>query len=58
MTQVPHREARVKLAIRLSPLGLAAVDKFATDEDRTRSDMIRVLIMEAVQARRRNGGKP
>ena len=38
--------------MRLSPAGLADIDALAEAEDRTRSDMIRVLLIEAVQARR------
>lgn len=45
------------MAIRLSPDGLTEVDRLAEAEHRTRSDMIRVLLIEAVQARRRSEGK-
>lgn len=50
-------DVRVKVAIRLSPDGLTEVDRLAEAEHRTRSDMIRVLLIEAVQARRRSEGK-
>jgi metal-responsive CopG/Arc/MetJ family transcriptional regulator len=46
-------DVREKVAIRLSPDGLAEVDRLAEAEHRTRSDMIRVLLIEAVQARRK-----
>lgn len=44
---------REKVAIRLSPEGLAEVDRLAEVEHRTRSDMIRVLLIEALETRRR-----
>lgn len=48
-----HVTERQKVAVRLSPAGLAEVDEFAKAEHRTRSDMIRVLLIEAVLARRK-----
>jgi metal-responsive CopG/Arc/MetJ family transcriptional regulator len=44
---------REKVAIRLSADGLAEVDRLAEAEHRTRSDMIRVLLIEAIAARRK-----
>ena len=56
-TRSPNRGgvlmAREKVAIRLSPSDLAAIDEIAAVELRTRSDMIRVLVVEALAARRR-----
>lgn len=45
-------ERRVLVNVRLSPDGLKAIDALAEAEDRTRSDMIRILLKEAVAARR------
>jgi len=44
---------REKVAVRLSPAGLQAIDTLAEAEHRTRSDMIRVLLIEAIAARRK-----
>lgn len=44
----PPREA---VTIRLGSEGLAKVDELAAKEDRTRSDMIRILVGEALAAR-------
>lgn len=53
MTSVSQsRQPRLKVAVRLSAAGLDAVDAFAATEDRTRSDMIRVLLVEAIAARK------
>jgi len=46
-------ETREKVAVRLSPSGIAAIDKLAAAEHRTRSDMIRVLLIEAIERRRK-----
>lgn len=51
-------QPREKVAVRLSPSGVAEVDRLAESEHRTRSDMIRVLLLEAIEARRRKAGKP
>jgi metal-responsive CopG/Arc/MetJ family transcriptional regulator len=51
-------QAREKVAVRLSPNGIAEVDRLAELEHRTRSEMIRVLLIEALEARRRKDGKP
>lgn len=45
----PRRE----VTIRLSPSGLEEIDRYAAAEQRTRSDMIRVLLGEAIAARRK-----
>lgn len=42
---------REKVAVRLSADDLEAIDRLAETEHRTRSDMIRVLLIEAVAAR-------
>jgi predicted transcriptional regulator len=52
------RQPREKVAIRLSPEGLFEVDRLAEVEHRTRSDMIRVLLIEAIAARRKRGRTP
>jgi hypothetical protein len=44
---------RVPVTVRLSPDGLAEVDKLAADEERDRSSMIRLLLREALAARQR-----
>ena len=43
---------RERVAIRISPEGLAVVDRLAVKEDRSRSDTIRMLVMEALEARK------
>lgn len=51
--------ARQQVAVRLSPDGIDAIDTLAREEHRTRSDMIRVLLIEAVKARQhRRVGAP
>jgi predicted transcriptional regulator len=45
------KEPREAVTVRLSPAGLAKVDELADVEDRTRSDMIRILVGEALAAR-------
>jgi len=42
---------RVPVTVRLTPQGLAEIDRMADDEERDRSSMIRLLLREAVQAR-------
>jgi hypothetical protein len=42
---------RVPVTVRLTPTGLAEIDRMATDEERDRSSMIRLLLKEAVAAR-------
>ena len=37
----------------LAEAGLGELDRYAAAEERTRSDMIRVLLIEAISARRR-----
>lgn len=48
VAQVP---AKKLVAVRLAESGLAIVDEFARQEKLTRSDMIRILLGEAVRAR-------
>jgi hypothetical protein len=43
------KEPRVTVAVRIGKGGLAAIDQRAEQEDRTRSDMIRRLLIYAVQ---------
>lgn len=47
----PNPDRRVQVAVRLKPSSLEAIDKLAEEDQRTRSDMIRVLLAEAVAAR-------
>jgi predicted transcriptional regulator len=44
-------EPRVNVNIRLNPDGIKAVDRLAEEEQRTRSQMLRILIAEAVSVR-------
>lgn len=44
-------QPRRSIQIRLSEAGLAAVDKLAEEEQRSRSEMIRRLVAEAVTRR-------
>lgn len=46
-------EARTQIAIRLSEAGLEQIDKIAAAEERTRSQVIRILLREALEARAR-----
>jgi hypothetical protein len=50
-------EPRINFTLRLSAEGIAAIAKLADEEQRTRSDMARILISEAVAARVKYGGK-
>jgi metal-responsive CopG/Arc/MetJ family transcriptional regulator len=50
---------RTQVAIRLTDEGLKRVDQFAAEEERSRSDMIRKLLSEAIQRRDADAkGKP
>lgn len=51
--QEAESDARETVSTRLSAAGVQAVDELAAAEDRTRSAMLRILIKEAVTARRR-----
>lgn len=42
---------RLAVAVRLNRGGVAEIDAMAEAEERTRSQMIRILLREAVQAR-------
>lgn len=42
-----EKEPRITVAVRLSPAGLALVDKRAAEDDRTRSDMVRRMLAYA-----------
>lgn len=44
-------EPRITTTIRLAPSGIAAIDSLADTEQRTRSQMVRILIAEALKAR-------
>lgn len=44
---------RVPVTVRLSPEGLAEIDKLAEADERDRSAMIRLLLREALAARQR-----
>lgn len=47
---------RSQVVVRLSETGLEAIDEYAQAEQRTRSDMIRILLAEAITARRKREG--
>lgn len=49
----PNPDRRVQVAVRLKPSSLATIDEFAREDQRTRSDMIRILLAEACAARER-----
>lgn len=53
MTEPERRPPRIKRAIRLSQDGIDAIQEQADSEDRTWSDMARVLLGEAIEARRK-----
>lgn len=53
VNQASGSNARAIVSTRLSTAGVKAVDELAGEEDRTRSAMLRILIQEAVTARRR-----
>lgn len=46
-------EPRVQVVVRLSASGVAELDRIAEDEERTRSQVIRMLLREALEARSR-----
>lgn len=48
---------RIFVGVRLSDNGLAALDNLAKAEGVTRSEMIRTLLAEAVQARQKRAGR-
>lgn len=47
---------REQIAVRINRDDLAEVDRYAQAEHRTRSDMVRVLLLEAMAARRKKEG--
>lgn len=44
-------EARVQVVVRLSAVGVEQLDQIAEREERTRSQVIRMLLREALEAR-------
>jgi metal-responsive CopG/Arc/MetJ family transcriptional regulator len=48
---------RTQVAIRLTDHGLELIDEYAAQEERSRSDMIRKLLSEAIQHREKSAGK-
>ncbi|HEX5997150.1 MAG TPA: ribbon-helix-helix protein, CopG family [Jiangellales bacterium] len=44
---------RSQVVVRLADAGLEQIDRYAEQEQRTRSDMIRVLLGEAIEVRRK-----
>jgi hypothetical protein len=46
----------VTVTVRLLPSGIAAIDQLANLEDRTRSQMVRILLAEALKARGKSRG--
>jgi metal-responsive CopG/Arc/MetJ family transcriptional regulator len=51
-TDTRQRSSRVTVAVRLSEAGRDEIDAMANAEQRTRSQMVRILLGEAVAARR------
>ncbi|HCT78574.1 MAG TPA: hypothetical protein DGT23_18735 [Micromonosporaceae bacterium] len=51
MDEATEKRPRERVGVRISLEGLAVVDQLAATEERTRSDMIRVLVMEALESR-------
>lgn len=45
------RPPRVNVNIRLAPAAIAQVDKLADAEERTRSEMLRILLRDALASR-------
>lgn len=50
-------EARVKIDVRLSPAALAQVDQLAEEDERTRSDMLRILLRIGLEEYQKRGRK-
>lgn len=48
---------RVPVTVRMAQAGVREIDRMAADEDRDRSSMIRILVKEAVEARRKKAGQ-
>lgn len=51
------QEARVLVSTRVSTAGLKEIDAIAKAEGRTRADVVRRLLSEAVAARKRDAGR-
>lgn len=51
MPNTQTKGGRVPVHVRLTPAGIEAVDRLAATEQRSRSDMLRILIGEAVANR-------
>jgi metal-responsive CopG/Arc/MetJ family transcriptional regulator len=49
---------RLVVNARITQEGVDQIDALAEEEDRTRSDMIRILIKEAINARIKAGWRP
>lgn len=49
---------RERVDVRIAPQGLTIVRELARAEDRSLSDMLRILVMEALAARKLVGRKP
>jgi metal-responsive CopG/Arc/MetJ family transcriptional regulator len=47
-----RQDGRTLVNVRLRNTGLAVIDRMAANEGKTRSEMIRVLLSEAITARR------
>jgi hypothetical protein len=54
--KTPERDPRVVVSTRVSIEGRDAIDAIAAAEQRNRSDMVRILLSEAVAARQRGSG--
>jgi hypothetical protein len=50
-------DERIPITVRLSKAGLTEIDQMAEDDERDRSAMIRLLLKEAVEARKKLRGK-
>lgn len=48
---------RVPVTVRMAQAGVDEIDLMAQKEDRDRSSMIRILLREAVEARRKKQGQ-
>lgn len=50
-------EPRTKVAVRLSPAALAQVDELAAADERTRSDMLRILLKVGLATYQKKAGR-
>lgn len=57
MTVTPTAEPRKNITVRLSPAGIAEIDAIAEAEQRTRGDMIRILLADGIKNYKRKRGQ-